>query len=331
MGSFKGMPAPLEIISPVVGSIPTIPTYANTPPHVAIPHPPASSAQQIDHFFHIATTPHCVLKTRRLRDDKKVFLNILGVSNVSHGSSICPPEANEEYGEVDVYNSYILRSSPSFKESIDGAYLSIDVALGATLVNQAVQLDATDALFVDILKSISSRLHEEFSLDFSMPKTKNCYKGDHPPTYVGINKSKKHAIEDFLTTTTFHEFDNLRNGKQEMELSLSGELWTITNNMVKGRTWKKKDFEIKDGVIRYLSHNKMKKNYDLYHCSVHECTGGDFEIKIPEGSFAFEIISSPELEEPWKMELCANSGSEREKWVDVIKNVSLAISGSRST
>ena len=253
-------------------------------------------------------------------------MNILGVSNVSHGISVSPPEANEEYGPINTSNSYILRSSPSFRESPDGAYLSVDIAIGATIVNQAVELDSTDILFVDILKYTSAVLRKELSLDFSMPKTKNCYKGEHPPTYVGINRQTKHAIEEFLTVTKFAGFDTQTSSPQLEGLTLSGELWTITNNMMKGRSWKKKDFEVKDGVIRYLSHNKLKKNYDLYHCAVRTCNGSDFEINIPDGAFAFEIISSPEIEEAWKMELCADSRENRDQWVNVIKQVSFAIS-----
>ena len=164
-------------------------------------------------------------------------------------------------------------------------------------------------------------------MDFTMPKTKNCYKGDHPPTYVGIDKSTKHAVEEYLTATKFDGFSAVEGDKKAMESSFAGELWTITNNMVRGRSWKKKDFEVKDGIIRYLSHNKLKKNFDLFQCSVRVCTGDDFEIQIPTDSFAFEINSSPNMEAPWKMELCAETSEDRDKWVKVIKQASITVSG----
>ena len=88
-----------------------------------------------------------------------------------------------------------------------------------------------------------------------------------------------------------------------------------------GKRWNEKQFEVKEGVIRYVSHGeKLKKNFDLYQCSVSICGGEDFSVQpLPQGAFPFILRGSQNAVEPWTMELCASTAADRDEWVLLLK------------
>ena len=149
----------------------------------------------------------------------------------------------------------------------------------------------------------------DFSFDFTLPKTKSNYKGEIPPIYTPIDSNIREKLAALIDNPVFP-------GRELV--SKTGLLYTITNNMMIGKRWNKKEFSVDEkGILKYASHDKFKGNKDLFMCTVHETDGSSFKLPIPADSYPF-VIQSLQPEDPWEFELCAETNDSREEWIEYL-------------
>jgi hypothetical protein len=132
-----------------------------------------------------------------------------------------------------------------------------------------------------------------------------------PPIYIMDGVSPE-DLENMMLNSNFPGLDS-----PPLSIEKSGSLYTITNNMMLGKRWMKKDFELKDGSIHYSSHSKTKGSHILHLCSVSESDGDGFTVTIPSNVYPF-VIKSLDPDNLWEMQLCADTNEERAAWVDSI-------------
>lgn len=277
-------------------------------------------------MFRIAAIPRFVLKTRKVESDEKVFVNILGINGSKmefDDSSPCDGFTQEPFGDC-VDDSFVLRAPVIFK-TVDGGFSSIDILIHDDIVDNVLKVEEEKPHFIaEILRFLGSHTGMEMSTDFTLPKTRGNYKGGNPPFFTDIDEAKKAQIDRYIETASFQSMKVVDESNETRSLEKTGTLWTITKNMMMGKRWMQKPFEVKDGVIRYISHGDVaKKNYELYNCVVEASDGHDFSIPVPAGTFPFIINGSTASIDQWKMELCASSSEDRDSWILLLKKFSL--------
>ena len=178
-----------------------------------------------------------------------------------------------------------------------------------TIVSYDMRLH--NIMILQVIKYLNAFLSCDLAEDFTQPKTKGNYKGSMPPIYIldGINTQ---TLETMMTNSHFPGLSPI------VKPEKLGTLFTITNNMMLGKRWMKKDFELKDGCINYSSHSKTKGTHVLQLCAVSESDGIGFTVAIPPNVFAF-VIKSTDPNNMWEMQLCADTSEERAEWIDAIR------------
>jgi hypothetical protein len=161
-----------------------------------------------------------------------------------------------------------------------------------------------------VIKSLNKTLKSDLALEFTTPKTKGNYKGACPPVY-SLDGLDPKVVTKILKNA------QLPDHADSAPIEKIGELYTITNNMVLGKRWNKKEFELKDGNILYNSHNKTKGFHHLFMCSVVESDGTNFTVPAPANLFPF-VIQSLDPNNAWEMQLCADTADDREQWMNVV-------------
>lgn len=132
-----------------------------------------------------------------------------------------------------------------------------------------------------------------------------------PPIYI-VDGMSSEDLESMMLKTSFPGLDSPSSTEK------NGSLYTITNNMMLGKRWMKKDFELKDGSIHYSSHSKTKGSHILQFCSVAESDGDGFTISVPSNVYPF-VIKSLDPNNMWEMQLCADTSEDRAAWIDAIQ------------